>query len=307
MPTIRVNEVTVAYEVLGNGPAVVWTPGGWFPRNEWAYLNAGCFCADYTNLLWYRRNSGLSDVAIEDAPSEFHLWADDLHALLHALHLSPAYLAGGSAGNLFSLLMAYRYPEDVKGLILIGSPANDLTLIGPLLEAHYLQLAEVAATKGMAAVIAHSTDAWVRMALAKAQPEDRALNWVAATIAVNPNNHTRLLAMEPIKFATIMKQWGRSCLDWASAKRFHLCGLSDEQVHQITAPALVIPGFDDLHPRQEAEALYRLLPNAEWVDFAHHYPQETLDQMAASEVLWHQQSFLSMPFMRKFLQRIDSE
>lgn len=306
MPTLRVNDVTLAYEVLGNGPVVVWTPGGWFPRNEWAYLNAGCFCADYTSLLWDRRNSGLSDVAIDDAPSEFHLWADDLHALLNALQMSPAYLAGGSAGNLFSLLMAHRYPADVKGLILVGSPTNDLPLIGPLLEAHYLQLAEVAA-KGMEAVISHSTDAWVRMAFAKAEPEDWLLNWVAATIAVNPENHARLLAMEPTKFATLMKKWGNLGLDWASSKRFHLCGLSDEQVHQITAPALVIQGFDELHPRQEAEELYRLLPNAAWVDFAHHYPQETIEQMAASELLWHQQSFLSMPFIRQFLQRIESK
>ena len=29
--------------------------------------------------------------------------------------------------------------------------------------------------------------------------------------------------------------------------------------------------------------------------------------LAASEVLWHQQSFLSMPFIRQFLQRIESK
>ena len=42
MPHINVNGVTLAYEVFGEGSPMVWTPGGWFPRDNWVYLNAGC-------------------------------------------------------------------------------------------------------------------------------------------------------------------------------------------------------------------------------------------------------------------------
>ena len=82
MPQITANNITLAYDVLGKGPPVVWTTGGWFPRIGRDYLNAGYLSANYQVLLWDRRNSGASDIAIEDAPSEFHLWTDDLHWLL---------------------------------------------------------------------------------------------------------------------------------------------------------------------------------------------------------------------------------
>ncbi len=307
MPTISVNNLTLAYEILGSGPVVVWTPGGWFPRENWVYLNAGCLADSYCVLLWDRRNSGASDVAIEDAPSEFQLWTDDLHHLLKALNLSPAYLAGGSAGSLFSLLMAHRYPADVKGLILIDTPANELDIIKPIFDAHYLQLAEIAESKDMAAVIAHSTDAWVRMASAKAKPDDWLLNWVAGMITMNPANHARLLAIEPRQFARIMKKWGDLCEKWILAKRFHVCGLSDEEVRQITAPTLVIHGFDPVHPRLEAEAVYQLLPNAEWLEFSDHYSREMLERMVASDGLWHEKSILSMPLIKAFLQRVEAK
>ena len=56
MPRIHVNDVTLAYEVLGEGPPMVWTPGGWFGRTNWVYLSAGCLCSTHTSVLWDRRN-----------------------------------------------------------------------------------------------------------------------------------------------------------------------------------------------------------------------------------------------------------
>ncbi|MBX3015869.1 MAG: alpha/beta hydrolase [Caldilineaceae bacterium] len=306
MPTITVNGVTLAYECLGNGPPIVWTPGGWLPRDEWSYFNAGCLAADYTVLLWDRRNTGASELAIEDAASEYELWADDLHHLLAALRLSPAYLAGGSAGSQFSLIMAQRYPEDVQGLILIDAPTNDQAMIKAIFDAHYLTLAEVAATQGMEAVIAHSAEAWQRMAFANAQPGDWLLNWVAMTISMNPSNYARLLAMEPHAFATIMKKWGAVGPAWAAADRCHLGGLSAAQLGQLTMPALIVQGFDPIHPKTSAEALYRLLPNATWVEFAAAYDQATLAQMAAPDASWQAKALLAMPFIRKFLQSVAS-
>ncbi len=32
MSKIKVNGVSIAYEVAGEGPLIVWTPGGWGPR-----------------------------------------------------------------------------------------------------------------------------------------------------------------------------------------------------------------------------------------------------------------------------------
>ena len=304
MPKIRVNNIVLAYEVFGQGTPVVWTPGGWFPRDR-AYLSAGRLSANYQALLWDRRNTGASDIAIEDVPSEMHLWADDLHHLLHTLILSPAYLGGSSAGHILSLLMAHRYPQDVRGLILANTPTDDLDLLGPLWNAHYLQLAEVAESKGMQAVIAHSTEAWTRIVSAKSKPEDYdwLLKWVAETISMNPSNRDRLLAMDPKQFATIMKKWGHPNF----SGRPHLAGLTEDQVRRITVPALVAHGFNEVHPKRTAEELYRLLPNAEWVEYSDRYTQEEIDQAQEADAPPTQRAALRLPFVEEFLRRNESK
>lgn len=305
MPKLRVNQVTLAYEIVGEGPPIVWTPGGWLPRDEWSYLHAGALADEYSILLWDRRNSGASDLAIDDASSEFELWADDLHALLQALELSPAYLAGGSAGSLFSLIMAQRYPADVKGLILIDSPTTERVQLEPILAARYLEFAEVAAAGGMAAAIDHSTAAWMRMATAQVQAGDAFRNWLAATIAQNPSNHARLLATDPQKFAKLMQQWGELALQWADTGRFALAGLSDDQLCQLTMPTLIVQGVDPLHPRAAAEDVYRRLPQAEWLEFSDHYPAEKIERAATSDTFWNQRSILALPLIRTFLRRVE--
>jgi pimeloyl-ACP methyl ester carboxylesterase len=297
MPKIHVNNVTLAYELLGQGPPVIWTPGGWFPRNACAYLYAGRLSASSRVLIWDRRNTGASAIAIEDAPSELHLWADDLHHLLHALDLSPAYLGGASAGHMLSLLMAHRHPEDVKGLILVDTPTDDTDGDKPFIDATYFRLAAVAESQGMQAVIALSTQAWRRI-----PPEDYdwALQWIADTISKNPGNRDRLLAMDPERFAAIIRKWGSG---WLS-ERLYLSGLSDDQIRRISAPALIAHGFDEGHPRHTAKELCGLLPNAEWVEYTNRFTQQEIDRAQEAPT---QRAALRMPFVEAFLQRVESK
>src|SRR5688572_4832520 len=157
MPKINVGDITLAYELWGQGTPIVITPGAWFPRNVYSYHVAGRLSAHHTVLLWDRRNSGASEIKIEDAPHETYLAAVDLHHLLKALNLPPVYLAGGSNGSTFSLYMAHQYPEDVKGLILMNPPTDDITFLKPILDARYYKLADVAEKEGMQGVIDEST------------------------------------------------------------------------------------------------------------------------------------------------------
>jgi pimeloyl-ACP methyl ester carboxylesterase len=305
MPEITVNGITLAYELFGKGPPVVWTPWGWSPRNDFSYLAAGRLSANYRVLLWDRRNSGASDIGIEDAPSDIHLQVDDLHHLLQALDMSPAYLAGKCSGQTLSLMMAHRYPEDVRGLILLGTPTDDVELYRePVADVWGSKLAAVAEEKGMQAVIAHSTEAWVRLVTGKAKPGDwdGFLKWVAVTISQNPSNRDRLLAMDPQAFAAIMRKWG----NWYVAGPGHVHGLSYEYIRPITLPTLVAHGFDEVHPRHAAEKLYQQLPNAEWVEYSDRYTREEIDQ-AREEGTATQQVALSLPFIEEFLQRIESD
>jgi pimeloyl-ACP methyl ester carboxylesterase len=304
MPKITVNGVTLAYELFGQGPPVVWTPAGWFPRNEYSYLLAGRLSTNYRVLLWDRRNTGESDIGIEDATSDMHLMTDDLHHLLAALDMSPAYLAGRCYGHALSLLMAHRYPEDVKALVLNNTPGDDPELGDPIVNAYLDKPAAAAEESGMQAVIDCSTKAWVRLVSGTSEPGswDGLLKGWAETILMNPGNRDRLLAMDPTAFAAIMRKWG----NWYKAGFGHSHGLSYEIIRTIAQPALVLHGFDAIHPRKAAEELYRQLPNAEWVEYTDRWSQEEFDQVR-EEGPAIQKVALILPFIEEFLQRIESE
>ena len=300
MSKITVNGVSIAYEVAGKGPPVVWTPGGWFPRCSATYVFAGRFSAHYRVLTWDRRNSGASDLAVEDAESEWHLWADDLHALLQELDMSPAYVGGSSAGFELSLLMAYRYPQDVKGLIL-QDPSTDKVpdCQQPVAEARYLCIARAAERGGMEAVIETSAD--------PPEPEWAWLTcWVADAIAADPETRDRLLSMEPRRFAAIMKKWAK----WLASPRMYLANLSDEALAAIDVPAIVSHGFNDWHPEHTARNLHRLLSNAEWVDYSSRYTSQEIqgiaDMYARGGIGASTKLAFRFPFYEDFVRRVES-
>ena len=257
MPTIEVNGVNIAYEIAGEGPTVVWTSGGWFPRESESYIVVGHLCCDFKVLLWDRRYGGASGFGISDSPSTWHLFTDDMHQILKSLKIGPAYICGGSGGMLFSLLMAHRYPEDVKGLVLFGPPTDDIELLKPLTDGWYLFLADIAEQEGMQAVIDASANppegmegAWLA-------------NWIAAC-AQKEEDRNKILSTEPIAFATILRKWA----NWFHSPTMHLVNLSDEELNNIKVPTLVASSFNSFHPEHTARNLFSRLPNAEWVDYS---------------------------------------
>ena len=300
MSQITVNRVSIAYEVAGEGSPIVWTSGTWQPRDPYTYVFAGQLSAGYKVLTWDRRNTGASDLAIEDAESEWHLWTDDLHALLQELGMSPAYVGGGSAGSVLSLLMAHRYPRDVKGLILYITTNDDVQgILLPLAGAHYLCLAAAAESEGMEAAIKLSADPpepdWAEFTI-----------WIADAIARKPETRDRLLSMDPEQFARTMRMWAK----WLASPRLYLANLSDEELAGIDVPALVAHGFDPWHPEHTARSLARLLPNAEWVDFESRYTrgeiQAIVDVYAEGDVGASTELAFRFPFCKDFLRRVES-
>ena len=299
MPKIEINGVNIAYELAGEGPPLVWTPGGRTPRKPITYAIAGRFSSNYKVLTWDRRNSGFSDIAITDAENEWHAYTDDLHHLLRRLNMSPAFIGGGSGGCIVSLLMAHRYPEDVKGLILHHPPTDDPELHARLLEGWYLFLAEAAEKGDMEAVISKSAD--------KSHEYSMLTQWVADSIARNPDNRDRFLSMDPGIFALTMRRWANA---W-SPSRAHLAGLPDDEVKNIKAPAQISHGINDnIHPVQTARKLFELLPNAEWVDYSSRYSAKEIqvlgDAWASGDLGWSTYCAFYAPFFEDFLHRVES-
>ena len=287
MPTMTVNGASIVYEVFGEGPLLVWTEGGRFGRNELSYLVAGHFSRQYSVLIWDRRNGfGASDVALSNSPNYITTDVEDLHALLRNLGLGPACFAGASAGSSLSLWMAHRYPEDVRSLVLFSTPTDDTALVRPSVHKHCFSLAEIAEREGMQAAIDASTVSWIGEL--QGQSSERG-TWLAQTIYRNPNNRGRVLAIDPQSFAETMRRWGTFLLSmsWPA-------GLAEEDVRSISFPVMIVPGDDEIHPRQSAERLLSLLGRAEMIEFPATVPAE-------APVL---EKFYSVfPAMDKFLTR----
>lgn len=289
MPTITVNGVNLAYEVFGNGIPIVFTPGGLGTPKESMRWVAGRMSLEYTTLIYDHRNCGASEARYEDAPSEFHLFAEDLYRLLVSLDMMPAYLYGSSAGLVTSLLVAHRHPECVKGLILDSTPFDNLEYYQRWAQGYYIASAEIADSKGMEAVSEFSND-WV--------------NW-PRRIKQNPAGWKQFISLGPTKFSALMRRWS----GWLTSGRSHFAGLKDEELGQILSPALIIPGMDDFHPQNTAEELHMRLPNSELFSREEFFSPQEIEQLRELNENWidGRQAAAYTPFYDDFVKRVEAE
>ena len=195
--------------------------------------------AGHRVLLHDRRNCGASDVAIEGDESEYEIWADDLHALLRELDAVPAYVGGASSGCRLAILFALRHPAAVRGLLLWRITGSGVAA-RRLAQKYYGDFIAIAQQGGMAAVCASEH--------------------FSERIAERPENRARLMAMDPAHFIAVMSNWSRHFMEGADLP---IIGATAAQLKSIKAPACIVPGNDNSHPRAVGENLGTLLPDAE--------------------------------------------
>lgn len=240
MPEAIVRGVHIHYETLGErGPWVALSPGG--HRDLGGVLPIGEHLAvdGYRVLLHDRRNCGASDLALEGEDSEYELWADDLHELLHQLDALPAYVGGSSSGCRTSLLFALRHPAAVRGLLLWRITGGAFAA-KRLAQEYYGQYVDIARSAGMEAVAATP--------------------YFTERIEANPSNRDRIRGMDVARFIEIFSRWRDSFLDSVDLP---VIGATEASLRSIAVPTCVIPGNDRTHGRKTGENLSRLMPNAE--------------------------------------------
>jgi pimeloyl-ACP methyl ester carboxylesterase len=81
----------------------------------------------------------------------------------------------------------------------------------------------------------------------------------ADRIAANPGNRERLLALDPVEFASQMKRWNRA---FYYDPAHSLAGVDDAALSSIAMPCLIVAGNDDVHPASVSDAMARLIPGA---------------------------------------------
>jgi 3-oxoadipate enol-lactonase len=113
--------VSIAYDIAGQGPLVVFLHGIGGHRRNWAaqlaHFSRRC-CA----LAWDARGYGDSDDSPQ--PLTFGDFAEDLRRLLDHLGVARAHLVGLSMGGMIAQDFAARYPQRVATLALVDTSAG---------------------------------------------------------------------------------------------------------------------------------------------------------------------------------------
>ena len=240
MAVIELRGVRLVYEVLGTaGPWVAISPGGRRGLISDRALGVLIAEAGFRVLVYDRRNTGASDIAIS-GDSESAEQAEDLLALLNAFDTGPAYIAGCSSGSRLSLLLAERHAAAVRALLLWrvtgGAYAAERLAFN-----YYTQFLDAVQRGGIEAVCA--------------------TEHFAAMIAANPANRERLRALGAAGFAAGMERW---LAGFRQGSGHPVAGISPQAMRRMTLPTLIVPGNDRVHPRAPGQAAHRLMPNSRY-------------------------------------------
>ncbi|MBU6269380.1 MAG: alpha/beta hydrolase [Sphingomonadales bacterium] len=243
MARIEVNGLELDYELIGpeDGPPLVLTPGGRYPRDTAGVPELSQILADagHRVLMWDRPGCGASDIAFT-APTESVMNCEALVGIVRALGLKNVALVGGSAGSRVSLMAAARMPENVRKMVLWWISGGPVGLAG--LAWFYCGDQIAAASKGgMEAVV--QLPSW------------------ADQISRNPRIRDILLAQDPWEYIEVMQRWGKA---FNYSDETPVPGMSPEDVARLTMPILLFrSGQSDMaHTRRTSEWLHEILPNS---------------------------------------------
>jgi pimeloyl-ACP methyl ester carboxylesterase len=180
-------------------------------------------------------------------------YADEVCALLDALHIKRAVIAGHSMGGAIAQQIGIHHPAYAAGLILLGTGSK--LPIDPSLPQRIIEDA--------------------------AQTLDWIVNWSwsADTLAdVKALSRERLAAVAP----EVLRN------DYLACQRFDV----RDQLDQITVPTLVLAGADDRMVKLKfSQTLAERIPDAVLVVFqgGHMFPLEKSREVAATIVEWLQE------------------
>jgi pimeloyl-ACP methyl ester carboxylesterase len=115
MPAIKVNGISIYYELLGEGIPLVLLMG--LRRNlEWWYCQIPELSRQFKVIAFDNRGAGRSDKP--DTEYSIRLFADDTAGLMEALGIHNAHILGVSMGGYIAQELALNYPDKVRSLIL---------------------------------------------------------------------------------------------------------------------------------------------------------------------------------------------
>lgn len=118
MPTVKVNDIDMYYEIHGAGEPLVLIAG--LNSDHTLYRSIlPHLAASYQVIVF--DNRGIGQTSKPDMPYSIEMMADDTAALLDALHITQAHILGTSMGGRIAVALALQHPGHVKSLILVST------------------------------------------------------------------------------------------------------------------------------------------------------------------------------------------
>lgn len=118
MSIFSANDITMYYELHGQGKPLVLIAGYTGDHTFWKFVVPGL--AEHFQVLIFD-NRGIGQT--QDAGNAFTLenMAEDVIALINHLGFDKPIIAGHSMGGIIAQLIAKKYPESIRGLIILNS------------------------------------------------------------------------------------------------------------------------------------------------------------------------------------------
>src|SRR5919106_14924 len=249
---VRAGDLDIWTEQVGQGPDVLLIGGLGDTVESWQFQLDGL--ADRYRLIAFD-NRGAGRTAMPEGPVSVEAMADDAAALLRALEVGSAHVAGFSGGSIISQELALRHPELVRSLVLQSTwPVMDT----------YLR-------------------SWARFVhrLLETAPSERAFLedfflWIYTARAHNDGTVDQFIE-EVLAFPH--KQAAEDMQAFLAAFVAHD---TSDRLPEIAAPTLVLAGGRDMTSRPElCRAVAELIPGARFEvleEEAHQPFQEIPDQ-----------------------------
>lgn len=121
MSYIKLNDLTMYYEIHGSGEPLIFIAGFSSDHTVWDAI-IDHFKQDWQVIVFDNRGAGSSTVT--DGPYSIDQMADDVVGLCAGLGISNAHFVGNSMGGFILQSLAYRYPHLVKSATIGNSAAQ---------------------------------------------------------------------------------------------------------------------------------------------------------------------------------------